>query len=202
MRRRAVTKAENAWYSVCQQVRAIKHKEGIEKSPGDDYGSAEITQHSESGFQAFEDFNGALGNSVKPAKRQAPARSHNIPGVHIAIEQREVLAPCPQRVQRVPEGWPANATSSLVASSERSDERRLKQRTPGHIAVRLYGHCWTSRHIVSLCEYHENCESCSSPSSTPTPTTQPTINTFGRLTRCQQIGTQSTSARSTTASGQ
>ena len=65
----------------------------------DDYGSAEITKHSSSGFQAFEDFNGALGYSMKPSKRQSPAQSHKIQGVHISIEQRHVdeLTACAAR---------------------------------------------------------------------------------------------------------
>ena len=39
---------------------------------------------------------------MKPSKPQAPARSHKILGVHITIEQHDVvLTPCPQRVQRM-----------------------------------------------------------------------------------------------------
>ena len=68
----------------------------------DDYGSAEITRHSASGFQAFEDFNRALGYRMKPSKRQSPAQTHKIQGVHISIEQQHViLTPCPQRVDRM-----------------------------------------------------------------------------------------------------
>ena len=68
----------------------------------DDYGSTEITRHSASGFQAFEDFNGALGYRMKPSKRQPPAQTHKIQGVNITIEpQHVVLTPCPQRVQRM-----------------------------------------------------------------------------------------------------
>ena len=52
----------------------------------DDYGSTEISEHSSSGFQAFEDFNGALGYRMKPSKRQAPAQTHKIQGVNITIE--------------------------------------------------------------------------------------------------------------------
>ena len=68
----------------------------------DDYGSTEITKHSSSGFQAFEDFNGALGYRMKPSKRQPPANTHKIQGVNITIEQQHiVLTPCPQRVERM-----------------------------------------------------------------------------------------------------
>ena len=68
----------------------------------DGYGSTEVTQHSNSGFQAFEDFNDAFGYNMKPSKRQPPARSHKMQGVHITIETHEiVLTPCPQRVQRM-----------------------------------------------------------------------------------------------------
>ena len=68
----------------------------------DDYGSTEITKHSSSGFQAFEDFNGALGYRMKPSKRQPPAQTHKIQGVNITIEpQHIVLTPCPQRVERM-----------------------------------------------------------------------------------------------------
>ena len=68
----------------------------------DDYGSTEITKHSSSGFQAFEDFNGALGYRMKPSKRQPPAQTHKIQGVNITIEQQHVvLTPCPQRVERM-----------------------------------------------------------------------------------------------------
>ena len=68
----------------------------------DDYGSTEITRHSASGFQAFEDFNGALDYRMKPSKRQSPAQSRKIQGVRVSIEQHHVvLTPCPQRIHRM-----------------------------------------------------------------------------------------------------
>ena len=72
--------------------------------------AAPKSEHSSSGFQAFEDFNGALGYRMKPSKRQAPAQTHKIQGVNITIEpQHVVLTPCPQRVQRMRQdilAWP------------------------------------------------------------------------------------------------
>ena len=52
----------------------------------DDDGSTEVYHNADSDFQAFEDFNGALGYNMKTSKRQPPASTHKIQGVIISTE--------------------------------------------------------------------------------------------------------------------
>ena len=68
----------------------------------DDYGSTENSPDACSGFESFEDFNGALGYKMKTSKRQPPATSHKIQGVLISTNPTHItLTPCPERVRRM-----------------------------------------------------------------------------------------------------
>ena len=68
----------------------------------DDCGSMEPEHHATSGFQSFEQLNGALRYHMKKSKRQPPDLQHKIQGVIISTDDQDItLTPCPQRVKRM-----------------------------------------------------------------------------------------------------
>ena len=91
----------------------------------DDYGGTEIQNNADSGFQAFEDFNGALGYHMKTSKRQPPASSHKIQGVIISTGLTQIRLAA----------WLANATSSPADFSAKSAGPHSKLYTPEHTAT-------------------------------------------------------------------
>ena len=70
----------------------------------DDYGRMEPEHHATSGFDSFEQLDGALGYHMKKSKRQPPALQHKIQGVLISIDDQDItLTPCSQRVRGMQE---------------------------------------------------------------------------------------------------
>ena len=68
----------------------------------DDHGSMEPDDTAQSSFESFEEFNGVLGFTMKPSKRQPPLRRQRMQGVIIESDYDTiVLSPCPQRAGKV-----------------------------------------------------------------------------------------------------
>ena len=90
--------------------------------------------HSQSGFQAFEDFDGALGYRMKPSKRQPPAATHKIQGVRTSRATSRgpptmptTSTPHASRDTAMPvimrDGWQGSATSSKAGCMGKSAVR-------------------------------------------------------------------------------
>ncbi|CAE7207581.1 Ttf2, partial [Symbiodinium pilosum] len=91
-------------------------------------------------FQAFEDFNGALGYNMKTSKRQPPATSHTIQGVIISTEPQHItLTPCPQRAQQMCEDFCEEIQLCLNRDQLDPDKARRMAGKCNFLTGRLFG---------------------------------------------------------------